>query len=184
MQDPNRNPTHQTLIGAAALLVAALLAWGAVGIPSAAGYAGVGPNFLPWLMAAALALCGGLLVWHARSGGWRDVEPPSGGARGDWRALAWVSAGVLANAALITGFSVNLGPLQLAVPGVGFVLSCALCFVLAVRGLRLSEGRPGGGLAKVGVDALTGLVIALPVYWMFSKLLAINLPHLTASGWI
>lgn len=180
MQDPNRNPTHQTLIGAGVLLVAALLAWGAAGIPSTAGYAGVGPNFLPWVATGALAVCGVLLVWHARSGGWRDVEPPSGGARGDWPALAWVSAGIFANAALISGFSI--GPL--VVPGIGFVFSCALCFVLAVRGLRLAEGRPGGGAAQVGRDALIGLAIALPVYWMFAKLLAINLPHLTAGGWI
>jgi putative tricarboxylic transport membrane protein len=33
-------------------------------------------------------------------------------------------------------------------------------------------------------DTLIGFAIAAPVYWMFTKLLAINLPGLTATGWI
>ncbi|HQX58843.1 MAG TPA: tripartite tricarboxylate transporter TctB family protein, partial [Burkholderiaceae bacterium] len=31
---------------------------------------------------------------------------------------------------------------------------------------------------------LIGIAIAAPVYWMFTKLLAINLPGLTTTGWI
>jgi len=85
-------------------------------------------------------------------------------------ALAWVSAGVLANAALVTR--------------IGFVLSCALCFALAVRGLRGAEGRPAGGVRQTLVDVVGGSLISLPVYWLFTKLLAINLPGLTGSGWI
>jgi putative tricarboxylic transport membrane protein len=161
---------HQGLIGAATLVLGALIGAGAVSIPSTAGYAGVGPNFLPWLVAVVLMLCGGLLLWEARSGGFRELEAPSGAERGDWRALAWVAAGVLANAALITS--------------IGFILSCSLCFVLAVRGLRGSEGRPAGGLRQTVVDAVTGLLIAAPVFWMFTKVLAINLPGLTGTGWL
>jgi len=160
----------QTLIGAGALLVGAVMAWGAAAIPAEAGYAGVGPNFLPWLVSVVLLLCGALLLWEARSGGFRQLDPPSGAARGDWTALAWVSAGVLLNAALITR--------------IGFVFSCALCFALAVRGLRGSEGKPAGGLRQTGLDVLTGLLITLPVFWLFTKLLAINLPGLTATGWL
>ena len=129
-----------------------------------------GPNFLPWLVTMALAVCGAWLVWEARTGGFRAMEVPSGAEHGDWRAFAWVSAGVLANAALITT--------------IGFVLSCALCFVLAVRGLRMSEGRPGGGLRQTVVDAVTGLVIAAPAFWLFTKVLSITLPSLTGSGWL
>lgn len=161
---------HQGLIGAATLAIGALMAIGAWSIPSTAGYAGVGPNFLPWLVAVVLMLCGGVLVWEARSGGFRDAEEPSGAERGDWRALAWVAAGVLANAALITH--------------IGFVLSCALCFVLAVSGLRSAEGRPAGDARRIALDAVTGLLISAPVYWMFTKVLSINLPGLTGSGWL
>lgn len=172
---------HQTLIGAGAILVAAAMAYGSASIPSAAGYAGVGPNMLPWVVAGALLLCGVWLVWEARTGGYREMEPASGAERGDWKAFAWVSAGVLANAALITGFTVPL--LGIHVKG-GFVLSCTLCFVLAVRGLRASEGKPSGGGRQVILDAVTGFLIAAPVFWLFSKVLAINLPGLTGTGWL
>lgn len=167
---PGGSRTGQTLMGLAALGVAGVLAWGAAGLPSDAGYAGVGPDFLPWVVTVALAVCGALLLWEARTGGFRHMEIPSGAARGDWPAFAWVSAGVLGNAALITS--------------IGFVLSCALCFALAVRGLRLSEGKPAGGGLQAVRDAVTGIVIAAPTYWMFTKVLAVNLPGLTASGWI
>lgn len=170
MAHSSHSTRSQTLIGVGALGVAGVLVYGALSISSEAGYAGVGPNFLPWVVAVALLACGAWLLWEARSGGYRSLEQPSGAERGDWSAMAWVSAGVLANAALITSL--------------GFVLSCALCFVLAVRGLRASEGCPAGGVRQSVLDAVTGLLIAAPVFWLFTKLLAINLPGLTASGWL
>jgi putative tricarboxylic transport membrane protein len=161
---------HQTWIGVGVLVVGLAMAYGATQISSDAGYAGVGPNFLPWVVSVVLILCGILLVREARTGGYRSAEAPSGAAQGDWKAMAWVSAGVLLNASLITT--------------IGFVLSCALCFVLAVRGLRLSEGKAGGSLRTTAIDLGVGLAIAAPVFWLFTRFLAINLPGLTASGWI
>ena len=163
-------PPKQLLFAGGVIAVGAVLAIGATSIPAEAGYAGVGPNFLPWTVAAALIVCGGWLLWEAASGGFRALDPASGAEQGDWRALAWVSAGVLANAALVTR--------------AGFVLSCALCFALAVRGMRVAEGRAGGGLRQTLIDAASGLAITLPVYWLFTKLLAINLPGLTGTGWL
>jgi putative tricarboxylic transport membrane protein len=162
--------TGQLLVGVGALGVAAVLAFGATSISSEAGYAGVGPNFLPWVISAAMAICGSLLVYEALTGGYRQMDTPSGAPQGDWHALAWVSAGVLLNATLITT--------------IGFILSCALCFTLAVRGLRTSEGKPAGNARQTMVDAVTGMLIAAPVYWLFTKLLAVNLPGLSSSGWI
>lgn len=163
------NPWPQTLIGAGVLLTGLALAAGAVTIPSAAGYGGVGPNFLPWVCAVVLTVCGAWIVWEARTGGFRQMEEPSGDAA-YWPAFIWVSAGLLANAALITT--------------IGFILANALCFTLAVRGLRASEGKPAGSLRQTLVDAATGLVIAAPVFWLFTRLLAINLPGLTGTGWL
>jgi putative tricarboxylic transport membrane protein len=120
---------RQALIGAGALLLGALMAWGATGISSVAGYAGVGPNFVPWVVALSLLACGAMLIWEAASGGWRELEEPSGAAQGDWRALAWVV----------------------------------------------------GGLA---IDAVTGMLIAAPAFWLFTKVLGISLPGLTATGWL
>ena len=161
---------QQTWVGGGALVIGVLLAFGATGISSEAGYAGVGPNFLPWVVAVVLMLCGGLLIFEARSGGYREMEAPSGAERADWPAFAWVAAGVVANAALITKL--------------GFILSCTLCFMLAVRGLRHAEGKPHGGLRGALLDAVTGFLIAAPAFWLFTKLLAINLPGLTGTGWL
>jgi putative tricarboxylic transport membrane protein len=161
---------HQTLIGAGALLIGAAMAWGAMQIPSQAGYSGVGPNFLPWLVSVALVVCGGWLVVEARTGGWRTVEPAPGAARGDWASLAWVVAGIVANAALITT--------------IGFILSCTLCFMLAVRGLRGAEGKGHGGARGLVMDFVTGFLVAAPAFWLFTLVLGINLPNITGTGWL
>lgn len=167
---PGTAVRQQTLIGAGTLVLGLAIGWGALDIPSHAGYAGVGPNFLPWVVAGVLSLCGLWLLLDARRGGWRDVEAPSGAARGDWRALLWVAAGIVAVAGLITR--------------AGFVPACTLCYVLAVRGLRGAEGRPHGGLRGLALDVATGALIAAPAFWVFTKILAINLPGLSPGGWI
>ncbi|MCD2514024.1 tripartite tricarboxylate transporter TctB family protein [Comamonas endophytica] len=161
----------QTAVGAGVLLVAAGLAFGALQIPGDAGYGGVGPNFLPWVCAAVLALCGAWLVWEALSGGFRAMAVPTGSHRADWPAAVWVSAGLLLNAALITTL--------------GFILSCTLCYVLAVQGLRRAAGQPQAGQLRTwGVDLFSGLCISAPVFWVFTQFLAINLPGLTGTGWL
>jgi putative tricarboxylic transport membrane protein len=165
-----RITTLQAAVGAGVLVVGLGLGVGATTIPSEAGYGGVGPSFLAWLVAVFLVLCGALLVREALSGGFRDAEAPEGGEQGHWPGFVWVSAGLLANAALITT--------------IGFILSCALCFVLAVQGFKSAEGQPGARLRQWLVSAAIGIAIAAPVYWMFTQLLAINLPGLTATGWL
>jgi putative tricarboxylic transport membrane protein len=161
--------TVQTLVGAAVTLTGLGLAVGALKIPGEAGYGGVGPNFLPWVVAVVLLICGVLIVREALTGGFRDHEEPSGAERAWWPGVTWVSAGLLANAALITT--------------IGFILSCTLCYLLAVQGLRRAQGQ--AIVARtLAVDAVTGLAISAPVFWMFTQFLAINLPGLTATGWI
>ena len=161
--------TAQAVVGAIVTLTGLGLAFGALKIPSEAGYGGVGPNFLPWVVSVVLTVCGVLIVREALTGGFRDHEEPSGGERAWWPGLVWVSAGLLANAALITT--------------IGFILSCTLCYLLAVQGMRRAQAqRIGAG--TMAVDALTGALISAPVFWMFTQFLAINLPGLTATGWI
>ena len=162
--------TMQTAVGAGVLLIGLALAAGALVIPSAAGYGGVGPNFLPWVVAVGLVGCGLLIVREALTGGFRDMEPPAGADNAYWPAFVWVSAGLLANAALITT--------------IGFILSCTLCYMLAVQGLRRASGQDAGHPRVVVIDAITGAAIAAPVYWAFTKFLGINLPGLTGTGWI
>ena len=72
----------------------------------------------------------------------------------------------------------NLG---FAAVGAGALVLAAL---LAVRGLRRAEGKAHGGVRQIVIDAVTGLLIAAPVFWLFNKLLALNLPAITAGGWL
>ena len=160
----------QTLVGAGVVLTGLALGAGAISIPSNAGYGGVGPNFFPWAIACVLVICGVLIVREARSGGFRQLDAPSGSERAWWPGLVWVSAGLLLNAALITS--------------VGFILSCALCYVLATQGLRRAQGQAAASARVFAIDLATGFAIAAPVFWMFTQFLAINLPGLTQSGWL
>lgn len=157
-------------VGAGTLALGALIVAGATTIRADAGYGGVGPNFLPWVVGLALLACGAFLVWEAVTGGFRLMEQPSGDEHGHWPGFLWVSAGILATAMLITR--------------IGFVLACGLCFMLAVRGFKSAQGDNDRSPLSWVVDLLIGMAIAAPVYWMFGKLLAISLPGLTGTGWI
>jgi putative tricarboxylic transport membrane protein len=161
---------RHAMLGAAVLAAGALFLIGSFQLSSDAGYSGVGPNFMPLLVGVMLSLCGAWLVWEASSGGFRNMEEPSGADQGDWAGFAWVSVGILANAALITT--------------IGFILSCTLCFVLAARGFKWAQGVRGIGVRAVAIDALIGFAISAPVYWMFTQLLSIALPGLTSTGWL
>jgi len=163
------SPRLQLLVGMGVVVLALGLGLGAYSIPSQAGYAGVGPNFLPWVVSVALLLCGVRLVYKASRGGFPDMEDHSGD-HPYWGGFAWLSAGLLLNAVLITV--------------IGFVLSCALCFVLVARGMRLAQGQPVAWRVSLSMDVLVGLLIAAPVYWAFTKFLGINLPGLTQTGWL
>ena len=161
----------QTLVGAGVLLTGVALGFGAIGISSDAGYGGVGPNFLPWLVSVVLVLCGAWILWEARTGGFRELDAPSGAEHAYWPGFIWVSAGLLLNAALITTL--------------GFILSCTLCYLLGVQGLRRASGQAGVNSPRTwATDFVTGAVISAPVFWMFTQFLAINLPGLTSTGWI
>ena len=160
----------QTAVGVGVLAIGLALGGGAISIPSAAGYGGVGPNFLPWAVALALILCGVMIVREALTGGFRAMDEPTGAEQAYWPAFAWVSAGLLANAALITT--------------IGFILSCTLCYMLAVQGLRRAAGQEAGRPQSLLADLVAGVALSAPVFWTFTQFLAINLPGLTSSGWI
>jgi putative tricarboxylic transport membrane protein len=164
------NRRSEAGVAVGCLVLGGLLAFGAIDISSEAGYSGVGPNFLPWVVALALMLCGGLLLWQALSGGFRGRESPEGAMQGDWWPFVWVSAALLLNALLITR--------------IGFIASCTLAFVIAVRGFHISQGRARSSLKAWLMDAVVGFCISAPVFWLFTKALGVSLPAITSTGWI
>lgn len=170
MTQPSAARTAQSVVGGLVLLTGLGLAVGALKIPGEAGYGGVGPNFLPWTVAIVLTLCGVLIVREAFTGGFRHLDKPSGAERTWWPGLIWVSAALLASAALITT--------------IGFILSCTLCYLLAVQGLRRAQGQRASEPAVLVTDLVSGLAISAPVFWLFTKFLGINLPGLSGTGWI
>ncbi len=160
----------ETFVGMACLFLGALLSWGAIDISSEAGYAGVGPNFLPWVVALTLLVCGALLIVQSFKGGFHGREAPEGAASGDWLSFAWISTALLLNALLITR--------------IGFIASCMLAFVIAVRGFHISQGRPRAPFSAWVKDAFVGVAISAPVFWLFTKVLGVSLPGLTTTGWL
>lgn len=165
------NRVPEKLVAGATLLLGALIGAGAMQMKGAEGYSGVGTNFLPLIVAALIVVCGLLLLKEAFSGGFRnlpddsDSTPPP-----DWRGMAWLSGGLLLSAATLST--------------VGFVPACTALFVLAARGLRLSMGAGPASASDWLRDMLIGAALSLPVYWLFTKLLGLSLPGLTATGWI
>ncbi len=167
----DRSRRYQMTVAVGTLLVALAMGYFAIDIPSDAGYAGVGPNFLPWVVAVSLLLCSFFLIYEVRTGGFREMEEGNGaGSPPFWAGFVWMSAGMLLGASLIDT--------------IGFIFSCTLCFVLAGRGLRAAEGQALRGWKPWVMDIVSGLLIAAPVYWVFGMFLAIKLPGLTQSGWL
>jgi putative tricarboxylic transport membrane protein len=153
------NKTHIAL-GVAVLGVAVIYGIGAMGFPAEVGYAGIGSRFFPTVVAVLLATCAVGLIWQSASGGLRNLADQTNGTRADWPAWAWVSAGLIANALLIDY--------------VGFTLAGTVLFVLAARGFGNRQY-----LKNIGL----GIALSLPVFLLFTKVLAVSLPALI-KGWI
>jgi putative tricarboxylic transport membrane protein len=141
-------------LGAGAAAVTATL-------PSEGGYAGIGPNFIPAVVAGGLILLGLWLGFEALSGGWRNAHPDDPALRGehafDASAFGWVSAGLFAQ--------------MLLIGSAGFVLAGTALFACIARGF---------GSRRLGRDVAIGLVLTLAVFLFFVKLLNVNLP----AGWL
>jgi putative tricarboxylic transport membrane protein len=129
------------------------------GLPGEGGYAGIGPNFIPAVVAAGLLVTGGWLLWETLAGGWRNRGEPEAGAEHAFHAGAfgWITAGLFAHMALI-GWA-------------GFVIAGAVLFPCVARAF---------GSTRAARDAALGLALSLAVFLFFVKMLNVNLP----AGWL
>jgi putative tricarboxylic transport membrane protein len=143
------------------LLLGIAVAVGTSQLSSAGGYARIGPNVAPAVIAGGLILLGIWLSYEALSGGWRNAVPDDPEARGEHRfhvgAFIWVTVGLFAQILLIHT--------------AGFVLAQAALFACVARGF---------GSAKLPRDFAIGLVLGVGVFLFFVKFLNVNLP----AGWL
>jgi len=124
-------------------------------LPSEGGYAGIGPSFIPAVVAAGIIVLGVWLAVEAFGGGWRKA--PEHGEPFVAAPFLWVSAGLFAHMALI-GWA-------------GFVIAGTTLFAFVARGF---------GSRRLIRDLAIALVFTLGIYLFFVKLLNVNLP----AGWL
>jgi putative tricarboxylic transport membrane protein len=145
----------------AVLLLGIAVAVGTSQLSSAGGYARIGPNVAPAVIAGGLILLGIWLSYETLSGGWRNAVPDDPEARGEHRfqvaAFIWVTVGLFAQIILIHT--------------AGFVLAQATLFACVARGF---------GSVKLPRDLAIGLLLGLAVFLFFVRFLNVNLP----AGWL
>jgi putative tricarboxylic transport membrane protein len=124
-------------------------------LPSEGGYAGIGPNFIPAVVAGGLILLGVWLAIEAFAGGWRDAAAHEEVFQKN--PFLWISAGLFAHMALI-GWA-------------GFIIAGTVLFACVARGF---------GSRRIARDVAIALVLTLGIYLFFVKLLNVNLP----AGWL
>lgn len=133
----------------------------AFGLPEGGGYARIGPNFVPKLVAGALVLLGAWLLHDALRGGWREAVPDDPAARNDHAfvpsAFGWVAVGLAAQMVLIHT--------------AGFPIAATALFACVARGF---------GSERFLRDAGIGFAIGIGVFLFFVKFLNVNLP----AGWL
>jgi putative tricarboxylic transport membrane protein len=151
----------ELIISLGVLALGIAVAVGTTRLSAAGGYARIGPNAAPAVIAGGLILLGIWLLYEALSGRWQSVTPDQTAAGGEQRfyagAFIWVSVGLFAQ--------------MLLIHRAGFVLAQAVLFTCVARGF--ASRRPIR-------DFAIGLALALGVFLFFIKFLNVNLP----AGWL
>ena len=151
----------ELILSLAVLLLGIAVAVGAAQLSGAGGYARVGPNVSPAVIAGGLILLGSWLLYEALSGGWRNGVPDDPAERGEHPfhagAFLWISVGLLLQIFLIHR--------------AGFVLAQAALFTCVARGF---------GSAKFLRDIAFGLILGVAIFLFFVKFLNVSLP----AGWL
>jgi len=151
----------ELVISLGVLMLGGFATYVAYQLPEAGGYARIGPNVIPKVVAGSLILLGIWLLAEYFSGGWRSPVPEDPAERG--RAC-------LRAACLRLGERGPRGP-DAADPASGFVIAGTALFVLVARGF---------GSTRLLRDAAIGLALTLLVFLFFVKFLNVGLP----PGWL
>jgi putative tricarboxylic transport membrane protein len=140
----------ETVLGFGVVLAALLAFWQTAVIPVSPLYSKVGPTIFPYIASGLLLVLGVLLTFQGLRGGWQpedEKEVPL-----DWKAMAFVGAGLVANVVLI-------GP-------IGFTIASTVMFTLIAWGF---------GSRTPWRDAPIGFLLALAAYFGFATGLGVNI---------
>lgn len=139
-------------IGVGLIVIAGLIAYSTSRMQVAPAYARIGPQIFPYFIAAAFALVGAWFVWNSSAPGLKR-EIQAEGFETDWKALAIIAAGLLANWAI-------LRPL-------GFIIAATVLFLCVSFAF---------GSRRYLRDAVVAVVLALVSYLGFRHGLGLQLP--------
>lgn len=134
--------------------------FGAGAVDGLSTYARIGPRFFPYIVGWGLAATGLLLVWQEirpQRADYHMARQAVVQAPEDWAAVSWITAGLVANVALL--------------PWAGYIPATMFLFILSARGL--------GSRCYLSLT-LIALSLALVTYLAFTRLLDLRLP----PGWL
>jgi putative tricarboxylic transport membrane protein len=156
-----KRPAAETALSLGVLALGVAAAVATALLPGEGGYAKIGPNFMPGVVAFGLIACGLWLLYEVVTGGWRAAPPDDPAGRGDHAFHApgflWITAGLATHMALIGS--------------AGFVIAGAALFAGVARGF---------GSRRLVRDVVAGVAISVMVFLFFVKFLNVSLP----AGWL
>jgi putative tricarboxylic transport membrane protein len=152
----NRSPINrgELLVSLALTALGVSVLIGTQNIPGGAGYSQIGPRVFPYLIGGCLVILGGILVWHAVSGGWRNVPMDQEHDTPDWAAFAILSAAVILH--------------MVSIGWAGFILASTFLFTLIARGF---------GSRRLLRDIVIGALLSTAAYFIFTLGLGLKLPN-------
>jgi putative tricarboxylic transport membrane protein len=147
-------PAGQFALAAGVLSLGALILWGSFYLPTGGGYAQVGPGVVPRIVGIGILAIGALLAREVFTGGLRGVDEAAEAKMPvDWRAFAWVSAGIVLYGLLIERL--------------GFILASIILFALVARSF---------GSRRWALNAVVALLLSSAIFAIFTYGLGLMLP--------
>ena len=155
-----RGPGGQLAVAAGVLALGGLVTWGSFHLPTGGGYAQVGPGVVPRIVGIGILVLGAWLLREALGGGFPGIdEAAEARVPMHWVSFAWVSGGIVAYGLLIER--------------AGFILASTLLFVMVARGFSSR---------RWWLNTLSGVVLAIAVYAIFTHGLGLMLPAGVLKG--
>ncbi|HQZ45752.1 MAG TPA: tripartite tricarboxylate transporter TctB family protein [Usitatibacteraceae bacterium] len=147
-------PKGQIAVSVGVLVLGMLVLAGGWDLSTGGGYAQVGPGVMPRIVGTVLLLLGAMLLREALTGGFHGVdEEAEVRIPMDWKAFAWITAGIF-----LYGFLVERA---------GFIIASTLLFAAVARSFASRRWLS---------NLLVGLALGAFIFAVFNYGLGLNLP--------